>query len=221
MGAAFGVAFPGSVESLRLVLTISLRLISVTIIPLLFAVIVAGLGRRGLESRTEETSPANSSTSLDVPIALGLGLMLELAKLLTVSPASDWRWSSLPERLVPQSFVEAGTGNSVIQVTFFSVLFGLGLSRVRGRAREAMLRFSEGLAEAMFRFIAIILTLAPLAIGAAAAITVGRWRLGMSPDLKALVVAACWILLYSAHSYRSSVRLQVTSSTASSSTKSD
>jgi proton glutamate symport protein len=59
---------------------------------------------------------------------------------------------------------------------------------VRGRGREAVLHFCEGLTEDMFKFIAIVMKFAPFGIGAAMAYTVGHSGLSVLLNLAKLVL---------------------------------
>jgi proton glutamate symport protein len=72
----------------------------------------------------------------------------------------------------------------VLQIVFFAVLFAAALTQVKGRPKEAMLGFCEGLAEVMFKFTGIVMKFAPIGIFAAIANTIGKngieviWSLG-------------------------------------------
>jgi proton glutamate symport protein len=58
---------------------------------------------------------------------------------------------------------------------------------VRGKPKEAMLGFCEGLAEVMFRFVAIVMKFAPIGIGAAMAVTVSHSGISVLKNLGLLV----------------------------------
>jgi proton glutamate symport protein len=92
------------------------------------------------------------------------------------------------EHIVPQSFFEAAANNEVLQIVFFSILFAVALSQVRGRPKEAMLGFCEGLAETMFKLTGIVMKYAPIGIGAAIAVTVGHSGIGVLINLGKLVL---------------------------------
>lgn len=76
------------------------------------------------------------------------------------------------EHVVPSNIAKAVYEGSVLQIVIFSILFGIGLSMVKGKPRDTMLAFSESLAEVMFKFTALIMYMAPIAVGAAIAYTV-------------------------------------------------
>ena len=83
-------------------------------------------------------------------------------------------FGSFLEHVVPASFFDAAAKNEVLQVVFWSALFAIALTQVKGRPKEAILAFAEGVAEVMFKFVGIIMRYAPIGIGAAMAVTVGH-----------------------------------------------
>ena len=63
---------------------------------------------------------------------------------------------------------------AVLPIVIFSVLFGIGLAMLSEEKKRPMLRFTESLAETMFKFTNIIMYFAPFGVGAAIAVTVGH-----------------------------------------------
>jgi proton glutamate symport protein len=96
--------------------------------------------------------------------------------------------------VVPTSFVDALATNNVLQIVFFSILFAVALTQVRGRPKEALLGFCEGLAEAMFKLVGIIMRFVPIGVGAALATTVAHSGLRVLMDLGQLV-GTLWVAL--------------------------
>jgi proton glutamate symport protein len=76
----------------------------------------------------------------------------------------------------------------VLQIVFFSILFAVALSQVHGKPKESMLNFAEGLAEVMFKVTGIVMTFAPIGIGAAIAVTVGHSGLSVLINLGKLIL---------------------------------
>jgi proton glutamate symport protein len=97
-------------------------------------------------------------------------------------------FGSFLEHIVPQSFFEAAASNEVLQIVVFAIIFAVALSQVRGRPKETMLAFCEGLAETMFKFTGIVMKFAPIGIGAAIAVTVGHSGIGVLVNLGKLVL---------------------------------
>ena len=92
------------------------------------------------------------------------------------------------EHLVPQSFFEAASGNQVLQIVFFSIIFAVALTKVRADAKQVILRVCDGLAEVMFKFTGLIMKYAPIGIGAAIAVTVAHGGLGVLVNLGKLIL---------------------------------
>ena len=90
--------------------------------------------------------------------------------------------------VVPTSFFDAMATNNVLQIVFFSILFASALTQVRGAPKQAILSFAEGLAEAMFKVVGIIMKFVPIAVGAALAVTVSHSGLTVLLPLLKLVV---------------------------------
>ncbi|HET7189234.1 MAG TPA: dicarboxylate/amino acid:cation symporter, partial [Gemmatimonadaceae bacterium] len=92
--------------------------------------------------------------------------------------------------------------------------FAVALTRAPAPARAFMLALCESLSAVMFRFVDIVMSFAPIGIGAAIAVTVGRSGLGVLRNLGALVLTlygalflfAAFILLPIAIAFRVPLR---------------
>ena len=91
------------------------------------------------------------------------------------------------EHTVPQSFFEAAAQNEVLQIVFFAIIFAVALSRVEGPSKKMMLDGLQSLSEVMFKFVGIVMAYAPIGIGAAIGVTVGKSGLGVLLSLGKLV----------------------------------
>src|SRR5262249_15655583 len=90
--------------------------------------------------------------------------------------------------VVPESVFDAAARNEVLQVVFWSILFGVALTQVTGRAKEVMLESLDSLAQVMFKFTGLVMKYAPVGIGAAIAVTVGHSGLGVLKNLAVLIL---------------------------------
>lgn len=72
----------------------------------------------------------------------------------------------------PENIAKAVADGEVLQVVVFSMLFGVALALVPEEKRRPLLQVIESLAETMFKFTALVMKLAPLAVGSAMAYTV-------------------------------------------------
>lgn len=220
LGTFVGWAFSDFAQSLRPLSTTFLRMIKSIIVPIIFGTLVVGIAGHGDDMKRVGRLAFKSLIYFEIVTTLALfiglfavnltrpGVGVELPPPTAGGPpgvpgGGQPTFSSVLEHIVPQSFFEAAFSNQVLQIVFFSVIFAVGLSQVRGRPKEAMLGFCEGLAETMFKFTAIVMKFAPIGIGAAIAVTVGHSGLDVLKNLGllvltlygALVVFALFVLL--------------------------
>jgi proton glutamate symport protein len=203
IGALVGWAAPDVAVSLKPLSTIFLRMIKSLIVPLIFGTLVIGIAGHGDDMKRVGRLALKSLIYFE--IVTTLALFIGLAAVNLTKPGVGVRLAASAEQgrefagkqttlagvlehIVPQSFFEAATHNEVLQIVFWSILFAVGLSQVRGKAKQVMLDFCEAVAEVMFKFTGIVMRYAPIGIGAAIAVTVGHSGLGVLTNLAKLIL---------------------------------
>jgi proton glutamate symport protein len=190
VGVLVGILFPRFAVSLSPISTVFLRMIKSIIVPLIFGTLVVGIAGHGDDMKRVGRLALKSIIYFEVVTTLALFIGLLAVNILKpgvgvslVSPettaasaaaAGKVTFAGVLEHIVPQSFFDAAANNEMLQIVFWSVLFAIGLSQVRGRAKEAMLGFCEAVAEVMFKFTGVVMKFAPLGVAAALAFTVGQ-----------------------------------------------
>jgi proton glutamate symport protein len=198
------IGHPEYATSLRPISTTFLRMIKSIIVPIIFGTLVVGIAGHGDDMKRVGRLAFKSLVYFEIVTTLALFIGLFAVNLVKPGigvslqpppevaggvPGGDQpTFSSVLEHIVPQSFFEAAFKNEVLQIVFWSVLFAVGLSQVRGRPKDAMLGFCEGLAETMFKFTGIVMKFAPIGIGAAIAYTVGHAGLSVMKNLALLII---------------------------------
>lgn len=204
VGTLIGWLFPEFGQSLKLLSTIFLRMIKSVIVPLLFSTLVIGIAGHGDDMKKVGRLALRSIIYFEIVTTLALAVGLIAVNLIkpgagvSLAGASgaeaEQFTTSTPtlagvlEHTVPQSFFEAAAKNEVLQIVFFSVIFGIALARVPGRPRQVMLDFCESLSEVMFKFVGIVMSFAPIGIAGAIAATVGKSGLPVLLTLLKLVL---------------------------------
>jgi proton glutamate symport protein len=203
VGALVGWAWPAEAQSLKPLSTMFLRMIKSIIVPIIFGSLVVGIAGHGDDLRRVGRLALKAIIYFEIvtTVALFIGLgAVHLTKpgvgVNLAAPAASAEQlaaaepslSSVLEHTVPQSFFEAAGKNEVLQIVFFSILFAVGLAQVKGRPKEAMLGFCEGLTETMFKFTGVVMKFAPIGIGAAIGVTVGHSGIGVLVNLGKLVL---------------------------------
>ena len=88
----------------------------------------------------------------------------------------------------PENLAQAIYEGQVLQIVVFSILFGIAVAMLKDKFKQPMIRFSESLAETMFKFTNLVMLFAPVAVGAAIAYTVGHMGLGILLNLFKLLL---------------------------------
>ena len=188
VGVALGIVSPGFAVSIRPISTVFLRMIRSIIVPLIFGTLVVGIAGHGDDMKRVGRLALKSIIYFEIvtTLALFIGLLavnvlkpgvgVSLGGETAAAPGATNQitFTGVLEHIVPQSFFEAAAGNEMLQIVFWSVLFAIGLSQVRGRAKETMLGFCDALAEVMFKFTGVVMKFAPFGVAAALAFTVGQ-----------------------------------------------
>ena len=191
-------------SDLQILSTVFLRMIKSLIVPLLFGTLVVGIAGHGDDMKRVGRLAFRSIVYFEIvtTIALVIGLLAvnivkpgrgvnlagASADVGSEFAAKTTTFTGVIEHTVPQSFFEAAANNEVLQIVFFSIIFAVALSRVPGSAKTFMLSFSESLSEVMFKFVGIVMQYAPIGIGAAIAVTVGKSGIGVLHSLGVLVL---------------------------------
>src|SRR5215208_5854942 len=203
IGVVIGATMPDVGTSLKPLSTIFLRMIKSIIVPIIFGTLVVGIAGHGDDMKRVGRLALKSIIYFEIVTTIALFIGLGAANLVkpglgvTIHASADAGQQlaqntptgiGFLEHVVPQSFFEAASKNEVLQIVFFSILFAVALSQVRGRPKEIVLAGCEGLAEVMFKFTAIVMRYAPIGIGAAMAVTVGHSGLGVLINLGKLIL---------------------------------
>jgi proton glutamate symport protein len=202
-GTAMGWASPEAALELKPLSQIFLRMIKSLITPLIFATLVIGIAGHGDDMKRVGRLALKSIIYFEIVTTLalfiglaavnltqpGVGIQLDAtAKVGPEPPAKLPTIGDVLEHIVPASVFDAAVKNEVLQIVFWAILFGVALTQVTGRPREAMLSWLEGLAEVMFKFTGLVMKFAPFGVGAAVAVTVGSSGLAVLGNLAVLIL---------------------------------
>jgi proton glutamate symport protein len=188
VGVAIGIVFPAFAVSLFPISTAFIRIIKSIIVPLIFGSLVVGIAGHGDDMKRVGRLALKSIIYFEIVTTLALVIGLLAVNIIkpgvgvtptgtaAAAPAASEpvTFSTVLEHIVPQSFFDAAAHNEMLQIVFWSVLFAIGLTQVRGRSKETMLGFCEAVADVMFKFTGIVMKFAPIAVAAALAVTVGQ-----------------------------------------------
>ncbi|MGI8766475.1 MAG: dicarboxylate/amino acid:cation symporter [Gemmatimonadaceae bacterium] len=204
VGIALGIFFPAFSQNLNPLSTIFLRMIKSLIVPLIFSTLVVGIAGHGddmskvgkLAVRSLVYFELVTTAALVIGLTAvnlvrpGVGVVLGAAEPTDIARLASTKvtFGGVLEHTVPQSFFEAASQNEVLQIVFWAILFAVALTRLRGENKQRMLNFCGALSELMFKFTSLVMAYAPIGIGAAIAVTVGKSGVGVLIGLSKLVL---------------------------------
>jgi proton glutamate symport protein len=203
IGVETGVDFPAFAVNLHVFSDIFLRLIKTIVAPLILATLITGIaghgdlksvGRMGIKSLIY--FEVLTTLALLVGLAAinitkaGVGLVVPAsangADALAKLPPTHWDDFLL--HIFPENIAKSIAEGQILQVAVFAVLFGIALASLSEAKRAPILHLCESLSETMFRFTNVVMYLAPLAVAAAMAYTVGHSGLGVLVNLGKLLL---------------------------------
>ncbi len=88
--------------------------------------------------------------------------------------------------IIPTSLLSSLTGDSILQVLFVAIMFGVGLSLTQEKSKP-VIDFLHALAHPVFKIVEILMKLAPIGAFGAMAFTVGKYGLAVLWNLIGLV----------------------------------
>ena len=88
--------------------------------------------------------------------------------------------------IIPTTIVGAFADGDILQVLFFSVLFGIALAMV-GEKGEQVVNFLNALTAPVFKLVAILMKAAPIGAFGAMAFTIGKYGIGSIANLAMLI----------------------------------
>jgi proton glutamate symport protein len=227
-GAEFGYDVPEVAKKLQVFSDIFLRMIKTIIAPLLFSTLVVGIaghadikqiGRMGWKSLLYFEIVSTMALFIGL-LAInigkaGVGVVLppnpEIPAIANIKAQTT---GDFILHIFPENIAKAIFEGQILQIVIFSVIFGIAVAMVKEKYRAPMIRFSESLAEIMFKFTNIVMYYAPVAVFAAIAYTVGHMGLDILYNLfkllatlyVALIVFLTFVLLPVALIFRIPVR---------------
>jgi Na+/H+-dicarboxylate symporter len=226
-GFLVGLIAPAAVVSvLAPVGTLFINLIRVTVFPLVVSMLIASIGSIASSRALGRAGGRAIALALVLLAVAAVGSVLVAAPVLdrvqidrgavqALQPAAGVAQGGRPAAaadsriaqwfidLVPPNVFRAVNDDAMLPVIVFAVLFALALGGVREERRTPVLQVVEGIADAMQRFVAVVLELAPFGVFALAAPLAAR--LGISAAgavgiyivlVVSLTVAASLLLLY-------------------------
>ncbi|EJL38247.1 Na+/H+ dicarboxylate symporter [Caulobacter sp. AP07] len=205
LGATIGHFWPHVGESLKPLGDGFIKLVKMIIAPVIFLTVVTGIaGMRDLDKVGRVALKAFiyflvfSTLALIIGLVVanvvhpGAGMNIDPASLdphavaSYASKAHDQTIVGFLLHIIPDTVVSAFAEGEILQVLFFSILFGLSLALIGDRG-QPVLDLLNSVGEAFFKLVHVLMKAAPIGAFGAFAFTIGKYGIGSVVNLAALV----------------------------------
>jgi aerobic C4-dicarboxylate transport protein len=190
LGVLVGVLWPAAGRAMKPVGDTFVNLVRMVIAPVIFLTIVLGVAHTSDLKRVGRVGlKAFLYFEVVTTLALAIGLVVvnvfrpgegidashataDVSRFTT--QGEQLRFMDFVAHIVPSSVVGAFAEGEILQVVFFSILFGVALASL-GRAGRPVARMLERLTQVFFRIVAIVMVVAPIGAFGAMAYTIGTF----------------------------------------------
>jgi aerobic C4-dicarboxylate transport protein len=102
--------------------------------------------------------------------------------------------------IVPENVMGAFANGDILQILFFSILFGIGIAKLNTQGSHQLLHTFENISHVLFKIMGIIMKFAPLGAFGAMATAIGKYGLEILIPLSKLMITmyttmACFIFI--------------------------
>jgi len=211
LGIIVGLYFRGFAPVADDISKTFIKMITLMIVPIIFFTIVLGIaGMSDMKKVGRVGGKALLYFEIVTTFALIIGVAVanivkpgEIVNLVAAPPAhsaadakalatyqkaaSEMNWGDLVMHIVPSNVFDAFAKGDILQVLFFAVLFGFGLSRM-GQAGQPLITFFDWLLKVFFNIMRFIMRLAPIGAFGGMAFAIGKYGIDTLKPLAWLMV---------------------------------
>lgn len=191
VGVLTGWFFPGFFPAAKLISETFVNMIRMVIAPIIFFTIVSGIAGAGALKKVGRIG-IKSLIYFEIVTTIALGLGLVVANVLKPGAgvhfnttgsdqvkdisnhATAMNWGEFLSHIVPANVIDAFAKGDILQVLFFSVLFGIGLKLMGDSGRTLYITF-EKINKVLFNILGIIMKLSPIGAFGGMAYTIGKF----------------------------------------------
>lgn len=205
LGVFFGALFPESASSAKLISQTFINMISMLIAPIIFFTIVLGIANMDDMKKVGRVGgKALLYFEVITTFAIVIGLVVanlmkpgEGVNMKITDPekiqqyqnsAAEIEWGSFITHIVPHNIVESFAKGDILQILFFAMLFGFGLTRMGSAGASLIITFDK-INRVLFNMMKFVMKLAPLGAFGGIAYTVGVYGLDALMPMAKLMFA--------------------------------
>lgn len=206
IGVMVGLIWPEVGKEMKPVGDTFINAVKMVIAPIIFLTIVLGIAKMG---DMKKVGKVGGKAFIYFEIVTTLALMIGLIVVNVIKPGAGLNFNELEKgdvsqytanggeginwiefvtHIVPSNMVDAFAKGDILQVLFFSVLFGVGLAAL-GEKGKIVIEFLDKLSLVFFKIIGYVMKAAPLGAFGAMAYTIGHFGLASLVPLGKLMIS--------------------------------
>ncbi|WP_128546606.1 dicarboxylate/amino acid:cation symporter [Larkinella soli] len=203
LGILVGHFFPATAAKLKPLGDLFINLIKMVIAPIIFLTIVLGISNMGDLKKVGRVG-GKALLYFEVVTTLALVIGIVVANLIRpgegvqatavkggdvsqyAEQGKEMNWLDFFLHIVPSNAVKAFAEGEILQVLVFSILFGVGLTRM-GERGQSLIQTFEKLSRVFFNILGVVMVLAPLGAFGGMAFTIGKYGLATLVPLAKLM----------------------------------
>ena len=212
LGIVVGLLFKSFGPTAKLISQIFISLITMLIAPIIFFTIVLGIA--GM-SDMKKVGRVGGKALLYFEIISTLALLIGVAVANIVKPgenftnkitadtsklavyqkaAAGMHWGDFIAHIVPSNLFDAFAKGDILQILFFAILFGFGLSRL-GETGQSVIRSFDKLSKVFFNIMHMVMHVAPLGAFGGMAYTISTYGIKTLQPL-ALLMGSVYLTMF-------------------------
>ncbi|MEK3856073.1 C4-dicarboxylate transporter DctP [Cytobacillus sp. FSL H8-0458] len=206
IGVMVGLIWPEVGKEMKPVGDTFINAVKMVIAPIIFLTIVLGIAKMG---DMKKVGKVGGKAFIYFEVVTTLALMIGLIVVNVIKPGAGLNFNELEKgdvsqytanggeginwiefvtHIVPSNMVDAFAKGDILQVLFFSVLFGVGLAAL-GEKGKVVIEFLDKLSLVFFKIIGYVMKAAPLGAFGAMAYTIGHFGLASLVPLGKLMIS--------------------------------
>jgi len=213
IGILVGVVFPAFAPTARIISKTFINMISMLIAPIIFFTIVLGIAKMGDMKKVGRVGgKALLYFEVITTVAIFIGLLVanlfqpgkgvtpivNNEKISTPLATESINWIEFIANIIPHNIIDSFSRGDILQILFFAILFGFGLSRMN-QAGAPLLATFERLSQVIFNMMKFIMKLAPLGAFGGMAYTIGTYGLATLLPMGKIMIAVyftCFLFIF-------------------------
>jgi aerobic C4-dicarboxylate transport protein len=214
LGVVVGLYFPSFSSTAEMISKVFISMITMLIAPIIFFTIVLGIaGMHDMKKVGRVGGKAILYFEIVTSFALVIGVVLanvlqpgaglnvnagaNAAKAAQyTNKAANMHWREFFAHIVPSNVMDAFAKGDILQILFFAILFGYGLSKM-GETGKSLAGSFEKLSKVFFNIMAVVMRVAPIGAFGGMAFTVGKYGIAtLLPMIKLLASVYLTMLLF-------------------------